>query len=153
MEKTKEQTYISWDKSFEIGIPLIDGQHKKLVSLCDSFYQSLLKSRSNGNSLLWESSLVVALHECTDYVREHLRQEELLMKAAGYADFAAHKKMHDTFALKILEMDSSFETVSLGDTVNFVKFLYDWIIQHIAHTDKQYVKAVTAYLAKKAKSL
>lgn len=142
-----DKDYIKWDSRFEIGIRTIDGQHKQLVLLCNKFYQALLASRTSGNSLVWESTLVAALHECTDYVRTHLQEEELLMKSAGYADFDAHKKMHAAFTIKILEIDRNFETVSMGDAINFVKFLYDWIIQHIAHQDKLYVKSVTAYLA------
>jgi|SRR5574344_42179 hemerythrin len=147
MTQDNEQNYISWNPSFEIGIPLIDEQHKKLVSLCNKVYLSLLKSRKNGNELIWESSLVEALHECTAYVRTHLAEEEQLMKAAGYKDFISHKKMHETFIQKILEMDNKFETVTIGDTIVFVKFLYEWIIQHIAYVDKQYVKSVALYLS------
>jgi hemerythrin-like metal-binding protein len=141
----QEQDYITWNKSFEMGIPTIDAQHQKLVLLCNTFYQALLTARSTGNSLIWEASLVKALHECTTYVQTHLQQEELLMKAAGYPGFEAHKKLHDTFTLKILEMDKNFKTVSLADAITFVKFLYDWIIKHIAHEDKLYVKSLAAY--------
>src|SRR5574344_413861 len=147
MPQNNERNYIIWNQNFEIGNPLIDEQHKKLVSLCNKVYLALLKSRENGNELLWESSLIEALHECTTYVRTHLAEEELLMKAAGYPDFIPHKKMHETFTLKILEMDKKFETITIGDTIVFVKFLYDWIIQHIAHVDKQYVNSVASYLS------
>lgn len=145
MATIQGQDYIIWSKNFEIGIPTIDTQHQKLVSLCNTFYQALLTARSTGNNLIWESSLVKALHDCSAYVQTHLHEEEMLMKAAGYSGYESHKKLHDTFILKILEMDKNFEHISLADAITFVTFLYDWIIRHIAHEDKLYVKSVAAY--------
>lgn len=139
--------YICWDPKFEIGIPVIDEQHKKLVELCNRFYLELLQYKSEGTPT-WDYALKKALRECVEYVQTHFKNEETLMTACGYPNFAEHKKMHDMFIKKILETTDGFETATIGVAFKFVKFLYDWILSHIAHEDKLYVKYVLDYYRK-----
>lgn len=139
--------YIRWDPKFEIGIPVIDEQHKKLVELCNRFYQELLQNKAEGNPP-WDQSLRSALHECVDYVKTHFKNEETLMTACSYPNFAEHKKMHDMFIKNILETTNGFQEATIGVAFKFVKFLYDWILSHIAHEDKLYVKDVLGYYRK-----
>ena len=93
----------------------------------------------------WEQSLIDALQECTDYVQTHFHDEEVLMKAARYEGYAKHKKEHDMFTKKILDVVQNFGSVSITSALQFVKFLYDWILSHIAHEDKLIAKPVIEY--------
>lgn len=136
--------YIKWDSKFEIGIPVIDEQHKKLVHLCNSFYQALLKQEKGGAA--WEQTLSGTLRECVDYVQTHFKNEEMLMEVCGYPQFAEHKRIHDVFIKKVIETSHSFQDENtIAAAFKFVKFLYDWILSHIAHEDKLYVKSVLEY--------
>lgn len=40
-----DKTLIKWDDKFLIGIPVIDEQHKKLIQLCEDFYQALMAGK------------------------------------------------------------------------------------------------------------
>lgn len=143
-----ESDYIKWDPKFEIGIPVIDEQHKKLVELCNNSYQALIKQRTSGST--WEQSLSGTLHECVEYVQTHFKDEEKLMAACGYPGFQEHKKVHESFIKKIIETSHSFQGAGAGNSAfKFVKFLYDWILSHIAHEDKLYVKSVLEYYRQK----
>lgn len=136
--------YIRWDPKFEIGIPVIDAQHKTLVELCNRFYQELIQNKAAGNPP-WDQSLKSALRECVDYVKTHFKNEETLMTACAYPKFAEHKQMHDMFIKKILETTNDFQEATIGTAFKFVKFLYDWILSHIAHEDRLYVNCVLDY--------
>ena len=138
--------YVKWDSKFEIGIPIIDDQHKCLIGLCNSFYQELMKTRnlSETNSE-WQKSLVSALKACVDYVSVHFSTEEKLMIASGFPEYKQHKKEHDIFTQKVLEVSCSFYKIQFSDALNFVKFLYDWIFSHIAHSDKLFVNSILEY--------
>lgn len=35
--------------------------------------------------------------------------------------------------------------MTFSDAIKFCKFLYDWVLSHIAHEDKLYVKKVVEY--------
>lgn len=138
---------IEWDAKFELGIPVIDAQHKKLLSLCNSLYGDLMRIQSGG-AADWHDSLKGALHECADYVFVHFRDEERLMQAAAYTNFTAHKQQHDIFIKKILETVRRFNSITVSETLQFVRFLYEWILVHIAHEDKQYVQQILDYYRK-----
>ena len=139
-----DDNYIKWEPKLEIGIPVIDAQHKKLVELCNSFYQTLTQRNAVGNTA-WEQPLTDALRECAEYVQTHFKDEETLMKACNYPAFLEHKKVHDSFIKKIIETSSSFQNATTATAFKFVKFLYEWVLSHIAHEDKLYVKYVLDY--------
>lgn len=46
--------YIKWEKRFELGIPVLDKQHKMLVSLCNELYFSIMEHRSAGANKNWQ---------------------------------------------------------------------------------------------------
>lgn len=78
--------------------------------------------------------------ECASYVQIHFKDEEKLMKAINYGNFDAHKKRHDEFTMKVIETAKGFDAMTVADAIKFVKFLYDWVLTHIAHEDNQYIK-------------
>lgn len=143
-KQTDTPSFIQWNSKFETGIPTIDAQHKKLVALCNNLHAAIMKNSSE-SGLKWEDSLASALHECTDYVQTHFHDEEILMKAAGYSGYEKHKKEHEAFTRKILETAQKFNSISVISALQFVKFLYDWILSHIAHEDMLFAKPVLEY--------
>ncbi len=147
----KEIVYIKWERKFEIGIPMIDKQHKVLVEMCNELYEGLLRNRENAYTSI-DEPLRKALHASVEYVKEHFSAEEKLMQKCGYPGYAEHKKRHEVFIEKILKTAKEFETAPLTRSFHLVKFIYDWILEHIAHEDTLYVKSVLEY-AKKAMQL
>ena len=136
------KTYISWDPKFELGIPVIDSQHKKLVDLCNRLYEDLMKNKDKDG---WQMSLSGTLKECVEYVRTHFHDEEVIMRAAEYENFASHKRSHEDFIHKILNTTHEFDKATFSTALQFVRFLYDWVLGHIAHEDKLYVKRILEY--------
>lgn len=147
IDNNENPDYVKWDPKLELGIPVIDEQHKKLVALCNNLYQGILHTKDSAGS--WQESLRGTLKECADYVMVHFRDEEKILQAVGYADFANHKAQHEIYTKKILDTVQNFNTITVSDAIQFVKFLYDWIMSHIAYTDKLYVKSVQEYYAKR----
>lgn len=136
------KTYIAWDSKFELGIPVIDSQHKKLVDLCNRLYEDLMKNKDKDG---WQMSLSGTLKECVEYVRTHFHDEEVIMRAAEYENFASHKRSHEDFIHKILNTTHEFDKATFSTALQFVRFLYDWVLGHIAHEDKLYVKRILEY--------
>ncbi|MDE5898509.1 MAG: bacteriohemerythrin [Treponemataceae bacterium] len=142
-----EFEYVKWSPKFELGIPVIDAQHKTLVNLCNSFYQTLIQRKSDWK-MPWEESLAGTLRKCVEYAMTHLKDEEKLMSACGYPGYAQHKQAHALFIKEILSTTEGFKDATIGTAFKFVKFLYDWILSHIAHDDKLYVPYVLDYYRK-----
>ena len=145
MSETNEE-WVKWEKRFEIGIPVIDEQHRHLVELCNQLHGEIMSTRAGeGKALLLAVS--DALRETVNYTKTHFSLEEKLMAAAGFDGLPAHKKRHQEFAEKISAMLSSFDKVNLQAALDFSKFLYEWILEHIAYEDKLYAKKVLEHLA------
>lgn len=145
---TDNKDFIKWNPNFAIGIPVIDKQHMHLVELCNKLYTGIMESRKkNGNNenSNWQTALAGTLKECVAYVATHFADEEKLMKVSGFQGYAEHKKRHDEFTRKVLETAQKFNTMNFSDAIKFCKFLYEWILSHIAHEDKLFVKSVIEY--------
>lgn len=144
---TEKSVFIPWEKSYELGIPVIDSQHKRLVSLCNDLHEALIHGQRDDSSTV-NDELARVLHECVTYIQTHFQAEEKLMIAASYENYKTHKEHHEDFVKKVLETARSVEKSSTIAGLNFVKFLRDWILSHIAHEDTLYVKPVLDYYRK-----
>lgn len=138
---------IEWNSKYELGIPVIDEQHKKLVALCKEFYEGIVSENADKNAV--KAKLTTALKACCDYVKTHFRDEETLLRAASYKNFANHKMQHDEFTRKVLTMAQNFDSTNTLEAIKFARFLYDWIMSHISYTDKQYIPCIIEYLKTK----
>ena len=145
---TGDKDFIRWDPKFSLGIPLIDEQHKHLVELCDKLYAEVMDSHAkygNDKDKQWQTALAGTLKECVNYVATHFASEEKLMMHVGYEQYSEHKGRHEEFTKKVLETAKSFNSMSFSDAIKFCKFIYVWILSHIAHEDKLYVNKVIEY--------
>lgn len=142
----ENKDFIVWNDKFSLGIPIIDEQHKTLVLLTNDFYQAIMSTRADTetkNQL--QGTVIAALKTCVDYVQTHFSAEEKLMIAANYPDFKRHKQQHIEFSTKVLETAKNGPNITFTDALNLVKFLYDWVLSHIAHEDKLFVKCILDY--------
>lgn len=141
--------FIRWEKKFELGIPSIDAQHQQLVHLCNDLYQVVVRNKYRATIPGWQEALSDALRETVNYIKTHFSDEEKLLAAVGYEGLEQQKSQHRGFTAKITETLKTFNEAQFQDAMDFVKFLYDWILQHIAISDKQYVPTVLEYLKKR----
>lgn len=146
MVSTDEENkiFISWDPKFALGIGYIDDQHKHLVELCNKLYQEIMVNKNDQNDS-WKISVGNTLKECVEYVKYHFSNEEKLMTAIKFDGFAVHKARHNEFTEKVLETARNFNSMTFTDALKLTKFLYNWILSHIAHEDKLYVKPIQEY--------
>ncbi|MCQ2583793.1 MAG: bacteriohemerythrin [Treponema sp.] len=143
-----EKDFIKWEPRFALGITYIDEQHKHLVELCNELYTKIMESRAkygNNENSQWQSALAGTLKECVTYVATHFSDEEKLMQLAAYEGYPSHKQRHEEFTKKVLETARQFNSMTFTDAIKFCKFLYEWILSHIAHEDKLYVNPIIEY--------
>lgn len=133
---------MEWTSRYEIGIPIIDEQHKTLVSLCRRLHESSLTTDRNGQ----REHMVAALKACVDYVATHFATEERLMKECGYDGLASHKARHDEFTREVLATAKELEAARFTGARKFVMFLRDWILSHISYEDRLFAPSVSSWL-------
>lgn len=129
---------LSWNDSYLLGIPEIDLQHKKLLSLADDMYEIV-----NGDEDSIKVNLSKVLKSLTDYTVYHFSNEEEFMKKYGYPSTDMHKSMHDNFIAEVTKQIKSLNTATKTEAERLYKFLASWVLNHIAKSDKvwaEYVK-------------
>jgi hemerythrin len=128
-----KNVFVTWDDRYSVGIPLIDKQHKELIELTNKLYEACREGTSSARASFRE-----AVRGTVDYVKYHFAAEEKLLKQVRYPGFAAHKKEHESFIIKILEDARNFTEGKQFVPNIFVRYLKDWILAHIAVEDKKY---------------
>ena len=138
----KEYTKFEWNKDWEIGIPEIDLQHKKLIAISNELYDVATK-----NGPAFKTEMAHVLKSFLDYTVYHFTNEEKFQEKYKYAGLAMHKVAHDKF---ISEVDNQIKKLENGATAEDALVFYDyiatWIITHIGKADPIWAKFVKTQL-------
>ena len=140
---TIEHLQANWSEAIEVGLPAIDEQHKQLFDLAATF-------RGEGDQIRVMRTLVTLC----DYANTHLREEEALLRAIAYPEFAEHKRDHLRFRQMLRQLLEDSRNMTLDQIADRVEALINgWFYQHILTVDAYYVPAVKAYEARQQSSL
>jgi hemerythrin len=127
-----EQNIVEWNNRFSVRVSLIDEQHKKLVVMTNELFFACNYSTDAG-----KAQFARTIHEAVAYVKYHFATEEKIMERTSYPNREVHKKEHTKFVQKVFENVNAFEEGRLFVPNQFVRFLRDWILSHIAITDSK----------------
>ena len=130
-QRLKSKQYLKWKSDYSVGIASIDLQHRKLIDLINSLQATV--DYSTGE--LFERK---ALDELVDYTKTHFAFEEDLMEKNGYPDFESHCSEHARMIARVDEVLAAYRRDQDNALQDALKFLKDWLINHINGTDKQY---------------
>jgi hemerythrin-like metal-binding protein len=123
--------FMQWNDDLSIGIPAIDGQHRRLVGLIAGLHDAM--ARGDGQVIL--ASLI---DELVRYTNTHFSTEERLFARHKYPGSKSHIDEHTKFCTQIEEFRARFKAGSGSLSVSVMNFLKDWLIHHIQGTDRQY---------------
>ena len=123
-------TIITWQKSYSVNIPLIDSQHMELINLTNKLYRSCLKDNEYSKEIFME-----VLQGALSYVGYHFSVEEKIMERVNYSGINAHKTEHKNFVKMVLATIEELAKDSTVNPMNFVKYLKNWVLNHIAVSD------------------
>ena len=121
-----------WTDEFSVGIGSIDRQHKRLVNMIKTLHNAIADGKAT-------EVLDKIFKELLDYTDYHFSYEEELFKSYGYTDVEAHKKEHAELKNQLLKLKRMMdEGDSFMGEVLVLKFLQDWLLNHIMKSDKKY---------------
>lgn len=123
---------IVWTKNLEVGVTLIDEQHKKWFEKADQLFEA----GKNGKS---KEYIIKMFDFLDDYTKTHFRDEEKYMQSINYPEINAQKKMHEDFIKKLAELRKEYEMSGANITViiGANQFILDWLTKHISNADKK----------------
>ncbi|WP_035267387.1 bacteriohemerythrin [Desulfitibacter alkalitolerans] len=124
-----------WNNKYNTGIASIDEQHQQLFLLGNQLFGVV----SSGEGMDNYDKIMAVLDELKNYTAYHFKHEEELMDKFSYKDYEAHKKQHEAFVDKIIEV----ETKNIDDnqnkiTMEIIEFIADWVQNHIVKSDHGY---------------
>jgi hemerythrin-like metal-binding protein len=122
---------ITWVPSLEIGIGIIDSQHRSLVDLINQLDKAQEEGR--GNEVVSET-----LEGLINYTHTHFRTEEELLKQHSYEDFDLHCREHRIFTDQIEIYRDRCNAGSLRISSNVMAYMRSWLLTHIGSSDRAY---------------
>jgi hemerythrin len=126
-----------WDAKYTLNIAEIDRQHQKLFGLFNELYEAMQQGR--GNDVIGEVLASVLL-----YTGYHFEYEEKLFRECGYPEEAAHRAEHAKLAEQARTLVQKLEAGKNDVTVATLKFLVDWLNDHILGSDRKYAPFLIA---------
>jgi hemerythrin len=124
---------IVWNETLNIGIAVIDSQHKRIVA----YINALEEARSSHD----QARVGSIIEQLVDYTQSHFGFEESLMEEAGYRFLKPHQKVHELF---IRRVNAFTVRAAKGEDIaqELHSMLSNWLLNHIAHEDRDYAGAV-----------
>jgi hemerythrin len=131
-------TKIEWNAGLEIGIPVIDGQHRRIVDYLNALADPQTRGERGG-----VDDVIACL---LDYTESHFAFEEALMEEVGYDAVSIHRETHRAFSARVATLRHRHEQgEQVGDEV--AELLRRWLLDHIVRDDRDYATVVRARLA------
>lgn len=121
---------VSWTDALLTGIDEIDAEHRYYFEILHRFN----KARADGFD---PRRMRTLLNDLLAYIEMHFRNEEVIMREAGYPAFERHIAAHRKAAAAIQEMFAG--TPDDGAIHEFLNsFLSRWLINHIQNEDRAF---------------
>ena len=80
------------------------------------------------------------MKELVEYVMFHFKDEEGIMESINYPGLREHKMQHELFIKEILSSVNAYKNGKQLIPNSFVRFLRDWLFNHILVDDKEWAR-------------
>jgi hemerythrin-like metal-binding protein len=126
---------ITWGPKLEIGIGIVDSQHRRLVDLINQLNEAMEGGR--GVAVVGET-----LEGLIDYTHTHFRTEEDLLKEHNYEDYDLHRREHRIFTDQIEIYRDRLDAGSLRISSEVMEYMRGWLLTHIGSSDRAYIRTL-----------
>ena len=132
-----QDVFIEWKPEYNLGIPIIDEQHRGIVTTINSLYYGM--QNNHGEDML--TPVIAMVHE---YTYLHFEVEEDFLRYYKYPNLKQHQELHSELVdeLSIIKEKSMWDQ----DPQKFLEFLKKWWIEHICENDREFLKYLIATL-------
>jgi len=120
---------IEWDARYEVGVRVIDGQHREMLELVNRLLEGLRDGRDAGE-------LVEILRELVRAAEHNVATEERLMAELGL-DAAHHREEHRRMIDAVRNFHIHLEPEALAESS---RFLRKWLLEHIDEDDRPFAE-------------
>ena len=128
---------LEWDETLSVGIAEMDQQHRRWIDISNKLHDAMRQGRG-------DDVKVAMLNELLAYTKVHFSDEERLMQEYAYPEFAAHKRLHESFTSEIMRFKTKLEAGRMVTSVTVGSFLKGWLLTHVMQIDRKYGQFICA---------
>ena len=124
--------FLDWKTDYSVGVAIFDDEHKKLIAIINSLYDSILAGVDN-------TALCQISDAMVEYTIMHFRHEEMYFDDWAYPDAAAHIASHGALRQQVFDFRQQIggaDSHTLAEEM--LTFLRQWLIEHIQVEDRAY---------------
>ena len=128
--------HLLWNEQYNIGVPIIDKEHKKLLSILNKLLDFGQKEEKS------HFACQEAIKYFKDHAIQHFADEETYMASIGYPGLENHKRIHRDFRermLPALEKELEQTDYSATSIHHFLGVCAGWLIGHTLIEDHMIV--------------
>jgi hemerythrin len=122
---------LAWKDEFSTGVTQFDNEHKRLIAMINELHAAMLASRS-------QEVVQEVLKKLVQYTQIHFRHEEEAFAKTGYPDARAHTAQHHKLTEQVMGFVASDRERNAHLSIDVLKFLKQWLLEHIEKNDKAY---------------
>lgn len=126
---------MKWEKEYETGIPVIDAQHKQILS-CFELLEDRMEKGINAADI---NDFLVMIKR---YTTRHVILEEKYMKQSDYLGLDKQIKEHQYFISRFTEIEEEFNETGLTQQIvnTLRKDFLVWVKDHVTVLDKAFAQ-------------
>lgn len=117
---------IEWQDDFNLGVPEIDYEHRRLVALINALHETFRRSRADAADFIGE------LHA---RISAHFALEERVMRESGFERYRRHKEDHERLLEELRELMDALDAGAPFDETALGRRLHDWFTEHFQTED------------------
>ena len=124
--------HLVWDDRFNIGVDIIDKEHKKLFQIINRLF-AFTEQENKGPWVCQEG-----IKYFKEHALKHFAEEENYMALISYHDLETHKRLHEDFShhtLPALEKELEQTDFSKEAIQHFLGVCAGWLIGHTLTED------------------
>jgi len=125
-----------WDSRYNTNIPVIDGQHKLLLSYINKLHRGMQKGCD-------KKLLLEILDDLTGYAFSHFATEEIFFSRTAYPLTARHTEVHQNFRKTVTELREAVLDDKAFIDIALLEYLKTWLVDHIQQMDVGFASYVT----------
>jgi hemerythrin len=122
---------LEWRDEYNINVAAMDQQHQRIFTLGGIVFDVMEQKRGR-------PALERALVALIAFTKTHFSEEETLLRAHGYTDFAIHHKKHEHLLDQIGDIRLHMDGPAVETADNFAEFFKGWMLNHILAEDRKY---------------
>ncbi|MDR3139994.1 MAG: bacteriohemerythrin [Treponema sp.] len=145
MISKSQSELVSWSSTFSVGVKIIDDQNKGLFRLTNDLFNHCVGDEESERAYFRD-----VIEKAVDYVKINFSTEEKIMLATKFGGYWEHKREHDAFVLNMVDQIRAFNEGKPFTLIAFTRYLKNWVLTHIAVSDKLYFEHFKKLAARKA---